>query len=382
MSRFTVLLVCLGTTVFPSFAEQDVFGIEMLKPSRTPGLEWNSLHWASGAPRTISGWDVGDPSGWSRQRGITSSMEVDGNGVMTMGGEQPRLYIMPASAGKLPFFRDIEFTGYYRRSGTDGAPYAGFVVGVRSGAEGHTETGHCLANTYYLAFRHSGTWVFDKELDHPNDASWESGDLFQGGLPSDRWIGMKFLVYNLSGDKAVKLEAYIDSVSGGDVSRARWEMVGEVVDDGNWAAPPGDCGYPANTVITEGGGVVFIRDTQVERVQYKMVSWREIDPDRVATLRRTDGGSSRDERAGSFTIAYTKRGIAVCQYAGQGVAHVNFAVYDMNGHRISGLRPSGQGGRAFWDGTDVDGHRVGPGVYIITARIDDRCLSRSVVQLP
>jgi hypothetical protein len=89
-----------------------------------------------------------------------------------------------------------------------------------------------------------------------------------------QWIGMKFLAYNLPGDSAVKLEAYIDESEGS--AGGDWVKLGETLDDGNWPAPAGDCGYPSTTVITQGGGVVFIRNTAVAEVQYQHVSFREI----------------------------------------------------------------------------------------------------------
>ncbi|MDB5106500.1 MAG: hypothetical protein JWP91_4189 [Fibrobacteres bacterium] len=292
-SHFAFLLL-IGLAASRGFGQKDVFGIGMLMPSRQPAQEWNSLHWASGAARSITERDPADPTHWSRRRGDGNLMAIDGEGVMTMGGPQPRLYIMPLTAGGAPFFRDIEFTGYYRRIGADGESYAGFVVGARSGAEGHGDVYHCLANTYYLAFRNSGTWGFDKELDHPNDAGGKSGPLFPGGFPADRWIGMKYLVYNLPGDKAVKLEAYVDSVSGGDMGKGvAWKKLGEVVDSGQWSAPPGTCGYPANTVITTGGGVTFIRNTGSARSQYKMISWREIAPGGAVNLSHSVRKSER-----------------------------------------------------------------------------------------
>jgi hypothetical protein len=104
----------------------------MLKPSRTPSLLRTSEHWATGSARALNGRDPSDPTGWSIRRGDTSAMAVDGSGVMSMGGPQPRFYIMPKSGETQPFFRDIEFTGYYRRTASDGAFNAGFVVGMRS----------------------------------------------------------------------------------------------------------------------------------------------------------------------------------------------------------------------------------------------------------
>jgi hypothetical protein len=259
---------------------KDVFGITMLRPSRVPALEWTSRHWATGALRSVTGRDPSDPTGWSIRRGDTNLMEIDGAGVMSMGGAQARFYVQPTTdKGTTPFFRDVEFTGYYRRVSNDGASNAGFLVGIRAHVNGHGDVDHCLASTYYLVFRNSGTWTFDKELDHPADSPGVGGRLIPGGgpIPIGKWIGMKFVAYNLPGDKAVKLEAYADLDGDGDTSQGgSWKKVGETVDDGSWSAPTGSCGIPGNTVVTEGGGVVFIRNTAVAKVQYTKLSWREI----------------------------------------------------------------------------------------------------------
>ncbi len=296
------LLACsLVFTATPGLALDDVFGIPMLMPSRQPELSWNSLHWAKGSPRTLTDWDGTDPSGWSRRRGDGNLMDIDGKGVLSMGGPQPRLYIMPAKAGSPPFFRDIEFTGYFRRTANDGADYAGFVVGTRSGPEGHGNL-PCTANTYYLAFRNTGSWGFDKELNHPIDADRYGGPLFPAGFPLNRWVGMKFLVYNLPGDKTVKLEAYVDTVSGGDVGKGvTWKKLGETVDKGDWPADPGDCGYPATTVVTQGGGVVFIRNTETVKAEYKLISWREIDPNGTVAVASSPAGKKKVPRPGGAT---------------------------------------------------------------------------------
>lgn len=264
-------------------AETDVFGITELMPSRTPSLEWDSRHW-TGSPRTLNGWDTGDPTGWSRMRGDTQLKEVDGAGILRMGGVQPRIYFM-APPGKTLFFRDVEVTGYFRRIGTDGASNGGFMVGVRAHPEGHTETDHCNASTYYAGIRYPGTWILDKELDHPNDSPGKSGRLFPGSqaMPSNRWLGFKYLAYNLPDGKSVKLEIFADTVSNGEPKNGgTWFKMADIIDNGNWTAPPGNCGYPGNTVVTQGGGVVFFRNTGAAEAQYKMVTIREIAPGTTA----------------------------------------------------------------------------------------------------
>jgi hypothetical protein len=239
--------------------------------------EWNSRHWAAGAERSIAGRDPSDPTGWSLRRGNTDFMTVDGAGVMRMGGGEPRFYIDGTSATPRAFFRDVEFTGYHMRIGADGAAYGGFVVGFRSGAEGHGSAGDpCDANTYYLRLRHDGRWDIAKELRHPDAQVGKSGSLFAGGLPPERWLGMKALVRNRPDGESVRLELFVDSVSGGDTAAARWDKVGELVDSGQWKAPAPGCAYPESSVIVEGGGVVLVRNTGVQEVRYRHLRLREI----------------------------------------------------------------------------------------------------------
>ena len=117
-------------------ADVDVFGITRLMPSKLPLQEWNSAHWAEGGKRTMNPDDPRDMTLWSRKRGDGTLMEIDGAGMLRMGGNQPRIYFQSTTA-KPVFFRDVEFTGYFRRVGIDGATNGGFNVGVRSTVNGH-----------------------------------------------------------------------------------------------------------------------------------------------------------------------------------------------------------------------------------------------------
>jgi hypothetical protein len=100
-------------------------------------------------------------------------------------------------------------------------------------------------------------------------------------MPSGRWIGIKYLAWNLPDGKSVHLESWIDSVSGGVPAKAIWSKVGEVVDSGNWPAAPSaitGCSYSdPKTVITQGHGTFLLR-TDADTAEYTMVSLREIVP--------------------------------------------------------------------------------------------------------
>lgn len=79
----------------------------------------------------------------------------------------------------------------------------------------------------------------------------------------------------ITGNSQVKLEMYVDRTSGG-ANGGSWEKAIEYIDDGTWT-PASSCSYPENMVITEGGGVVFIRNIDAAEAHYKLFTVREID---------------------------------------------------------------------------------------------------------
>jgi hypothetical protein len=279
----------------------DTFGIIQLFPTKTGSIEWNSAHWNNGIERVIKYYrDESDPTDWTEDHSAsTDGFKIDGKGAMNMNGGGPRFHInsLRTTKVKSQFFLNTEFTAYYRRIGSSGADYGGMVVGVRSGPLGHASSGgdDCDATTYYARFRHDGNWDFEKELKHP-ESEYRSvngihthGVLWNGKpLPENRWIGMKYLVYNIDNNTHVKLELFIDSTSGGNITNGgSWQKVGEAIDNGDWPAAPSTisgCTYsdPAK-IITEGHGTILMR-TDGAGAEYKMVSIREIDPNAITDI--------------------------------------------------------------------------------------------------
>ncbi|MBN2442341.1 MAG: dockerin type I repeat-containing protein [Spirochaetales bacterium] len=271
-------------TTVPGGNEVDAFGITNLYPD-IPGVqEWNSLHWNNGIERTLSGSagtrDPYDPTGWSQYRG-NGFLTFTGSGLLLMGGGgEPRIYINPyeGSTETNPevFWKNVEVSVYYMRIGTDGANWGGCIIGARSGPNGHTGTNPCTATTYYARLRHDGKIDFEKELMHSPSTVGISQTYWGGNpLPSDRWIGMKYCIYNIDNNQHVKLEMYLDTTSNG-ANGGTWEKVLEFTDDGNWAAPADGCSFPDTYIVTEGGGVVFIRNTNIAEARYKWFTVREI----------------------------------------------------------------------------------------------------------
>lgn len=273
---------------------KDVFGISQFYITKPGTREWTSVHWNNGVDRIIKySSDPYDPTDWTEDHSeSTNGFHIDGKGVMNMSGGSPRFHINSMRTAKVcaQFFLNTEFTAYYRRIGTSGAACGGMIIGARSGPLGHASSNgnDCDATTYYCRFRHDGKWDFEKELKHPVSDYWSGSgfhtqdSLWNGNiLPPNRWIGMKYLIYNIENDTKVKMEVYIDSVSNGNPENGGiWIKVGEVTDQGNWPVQSSaiiECNYTdPKTIILVGHGTFLLR-TDGGQAEYKMVSIREID---------------------------------------------------------------------------------------------------------
>ncbi len=260
---------------FDQRTDRDAFGIRMLYPTRDGARSWTSAHWTGRQYVVAERVDGQDPQGISGKRGSGTLTVADG--VLTMAGPQPRLYIQPYAGTA---WRDVELTVYYRRVLDDGTAFAGMVADVRSGTNGHTPETPCEAHTYYARMRHDGAFDFAKELEHPSAAARARIDPAQAWpeppLPRDRWIGFKYVAYNAGG--SVKLEVYRDVTEGKD--GGQWLKVNETTDAGDWPAST-DC--PAHNAVAGrstlrvlDGGSVLIRNTGVTDARYRWVSLREI----------------------------------------------------------------------------------------------------------
>ena len=272
------------------FAEDatDVFGFQKFYQTKSGTYSWDSRHWANGNARSLANWagDAQDPTQWTDDR--------DGQGTMQMLGSGPRFHIngQQSWADHKQKFLNVEYTAYFKRDALGGENYGGMVVGVRSGALGHGSSGgnNCDAHTYYARFRNDGKWDFEKEWKHP-DSYYRSGtgvgsqDPLWGGavLPVDRWIGMKYIVYNKDAS-TVRLEVYIDSTTNA-TPPGNWKLVGVAEDAGlDWsgaaygAATIDGCSYTdAKAAILQEGDAIVMRSDN-DHPYYKFVSVREIDP--------------------------------------------------------------------------------------------------------
>jgi hypothetical protein len=86
-----------------------------------------------------------------------------------------------------------------------------------------------------------------------------------------RWIGIKAVYYNLPDNNSVKLEQYID-----DNSNNNWHKVLSYIDNGHWGGGTPNCGGSDTQVITWGGPIAIFRWDNIDDMDIKDFSIREI----------------------------------------------------------------------------------------------------------
>jgi hypothetical protein len=271
LAIFTILIISPTTT----FAVEDKFGITEIYPTSSNGTEWYST-WDNGYDRVIE-FGQTDPHDKSFEVTGNGRVAINGeNGIASITGSAPRMRVSSD-------FENVEITFYAKRiSEDDEISYQGFVAGARSK---HYTDALCGANTYYGRFTYDGRVSFEKELFHghgdvaqfpPPDAPSHYAWSEEEGIPTNEWIGFKFVIRTLPDNGSVLLELYrdlTDGRNGGD-----WEKVLESVDTGEWyvEAEEGICNdFPHNKILFT-PGFVFIRNDFIDEAEYKKFSIREI----------------------------------------------------------------------------------------------------------
>lgn len=267
-------------------APHDVFGIKRLYPTEMSGQHWDSRSWL-GRERTLSSVQADPYDPYLQARGISNTLVMRGDGTAESSGEVVRYYISDPEGRRL--WKNFEFTMYSMRVAEDpSAPsYAGFAVQGRTGP-GHTDDERtnskgypiqCDGSSYSAAIRYSGSADFKKEILWPNYTQDNPKTmLYPDGVPKNRWIGMKYIVYNVNGGQDVKMELWVDETGGRE--GGDWKKVMEYVDSGGWAILSEDdastCGFSVDEKLLDGGPAIIVRNDGVVKQLYKNISIREI----------------------------------------------------------------------------------------------------------
>jgi hypothetical protein len=95
------------------------------------------------------------------------------------------------------------------------------------------------------------------------------------GSIEDKWIGIKFIVYNFvqNNKVVVKTELWLDTNNSGNFVK-----VDERVDSGGWGTEGTECGGAPDQIISWGGPITTFRWDTATDVDFKNLSVREIIP--------------------------------------------------------------------------------------------------------
>lgn len=260
---------------------EDVFGIPYVKKSRPTGMNWVS-DWRE--DRSFDGIDPRDP--WLDGDHGRASFKVV-HGELHISGPVPRIYVRDPNLEKQ--WTDVEITTYFKRVKDADVPYAGMTAVARSnhGITGDETQDLCDTRGYGARLRYDGRTDFEKETSHPKNRAVNSRIIWKNGMPFKRWIGYKFLVYDLPNGN-VKLETWIDDAG------TKWRKVNEKIDDGrSWGRVSCAEGVDPKMVLSssphrkgsESGKPnlsVYFRSDGVSEdgLVYKWTSVREIDKQR------------------------------------------------------------------------------------------------------
>lgn len=138
----------------------------------------------------------------------------------------------------------------------------------------HTGSHGCEGFSYKCDIEfENGKTRFAKEQWHVSYefTSWK--DKLNIGSTKGKWIGMKFITYNINSNKNVKLELWVDKNN-----TNVWEKADETVDAGGWGSKD-DCGSSTKNdqIGTWGGPYVTLRIDNQNSLKFNRFSVREID---------------------------------------------------------------------------------------------------------
>jgi hypothetical protein len=165
-------------------------------------------------------------------------------------------------------WKNVEMSGYFKMDkGNDQ-----FTMIARHGPSYHDDGG-CDAYGYYGMLSANGDAYFKKKTYHFG-GGYSDRTAVKNHVVEDlkgRWVGMKFLVYDLNGGN-VKLELWVDDGDGTN----NWKKVTEFIDDGNWNTQGSHCDRPKDWIIRDGNRASFRVDNS--EFEFKDLAVREITP--------------------------------------------------------------------------------------------------------
>jgi hypothetical protein len=288
-----IILVYNYYLVSPSrhYAGTDEFGIKEIYPTKAGGEEW---FMSMGDPAHDSRIGGEGPKTTFVQQNDDGSWKVQSTevryGVLTSAGYHPDEITsldqrVLASKGYIQSpsdWKNVEMTGYfkvnsYTHSSQNGPAHIELVA--RGGRNTHdigTIDGlsrQCEATTYHSNTYVDGRVKFEKDLEHTMGYTTNDPEKVHAIAPLlGQWIGIKAVFYTLPDGHSVRLEQWISD------DNNNWHKVLSYVDHGQWGGGNPDCGGTDNQIITWGGPIAIFRWDNIDDMDVKDFSVREIKP--------------------------------------------------------------------------------------------------------
>jgi hypothetical protein len=288
----TILVIIISNAVIATFVRVDKFGIREIyqtKKGVTPQEWYFNTDNPGKDPRT------GGENPYTKfvQKNPDGSWKVRSTevryGILTSSGYHPNLIttfnqMELATKGYMQSpndWKNVEMTGYFKvnhftSSTHNGAAHIELLA--RGGRNTNELPRQCEATTYHSNTYETGRVKFEKDLMHTIGYTTKDPEKEQAIPKLDgKWVGIKAVFYNLSNGKGVKLEQWIDQGASNT-----WHKVLEFIDNGDWGGGHPNCGGTAHTIITWGGPIAIFRWDNIDDMNIKDFSIREIQDPPVA----------------------------------------------------------------------------------------------------
>ncbi|HXW12761.1 MAG TPA: discoidin domain-containing protein [Nitrososphaeraceae archaeon] len=258
-------------------SDKDIFGIKKLYPTKSNGEEWyiNMNNPTSDSRFNPQNTITKNPDGSWKMKSTQVRMNVytstgyDGDDIQTLDHSilATKGYMLAPND-----WRNFEMTQYVKvntsPSDDNFSPYGRGGRHTGSGAPQGCEGSSMKGDVFF-----SGKVRFAKE-------QWHVSYVFTSlktatGSIEDKWIGIKFVVYNFveNNKVVVKTELWLD-VNNND----NFVKFDENVDRGGWGTEGTECGGAPDQIISWGGPITTFRWDTATDVDFKNLSVREILP--------------------------------------------------------------------------------------------------------
>ncbi len=178
-------------------------------------------------------------------------------------------------------WKNVELTGYFKvNSFTNSVLNGPAHLELLSRGGVHTDEIPCEGTSYHSNLYETGRSKFEKELEFSVGYATKNPEKQDVTIPlKGKWIGIKAIFYNTE-NGSVKLEQWIDNgTNNTSIPGNKWHKTLEFTDTGKWQANQNDCGGGAfNTIITWGGPIATFRWDNIDDMDIKFLSVREIQP--------------------------------------------------------------------------------------------------------